>query len=49
MERLRIFRDPYDSLQEKVQAFCEARRWDQYHSLKNLTIGAVTEAAELVD
>jgi len=37
------------SLQQKVQAFCEARRWDQYHSLKNLTISAVTEAAELVE
>ena len=32
-----------------VREFCEARGWDPYHSLKNLAIGAVTEAAELVE
>lgn len=37
------------ALQEQVRQFCEARGWNQFHSLKNLTIGAVTEAAELVE
>ena len=32
-----------------VREFCEARNWDSYHSLKNLAIGAVTEAAEHVE
>ena len=36
-------------LQRAVQDFCEARQWDEFHSLKNLAIGAVTEAAELVE
>lgn len=36
-------------LQRLVQAFCEARDWDQFHSPKELAIGAVTEAAELLD
>jgi len=32
-----------------VQDFCEARDWDQYHSPKELAIGIVTEAGELLD
>ena len=36
-------------LQRLVQSFCEARDWDQFHSPKELAIGAVTEAAELLD
>ncbi len=36
-------------LQKAVQDFCESRQWDEFHSLKNLAIGAVTEAAELVE
>jgi NTP pyrophosphatase (non-canonical NTP hydrolase) len=32
-----------------VQAFCEARDWDQFHGPKDLAIGIVTEAAELLD
>lgn len=36
-------------LQRAVQSFCEARDWDQFHSPKELAIGAVTEAAELLD
>ncbi|MCB0367058.1 MAG: nucleotide pyrophosphohydrolase [Bdellovibrionaceae bacterium] len=34
---------------EKVQAFCEARDWDQYHGPKDLAIGLVTEATELLE
>lgn len=32
-----------------VQAFCEARDWDQYHNPKDLAIGMSTEANELLD
>ncbi len=32
-----------------VQAFCEARDWDEYHSPKELAIGTITEAAELLE
>lgn len=37
------------NLEDKVRRFCEARNWDSYHSIKNLAIGAVTEASELVE
>ncbi|MCB0385782.1 MAG: nucleotide pyrophosphohydrolase [Bdellovibrionales bacterium] len=33
----------------KVQGFCEARDWDQYHGPKDLAIGLVTEATELLE
>jgi NTP pyrophosphatase (non-canonical NTP hydrolase) len=36
-------------LEEKVRSFCEARNWGSFHSIKNLAIGAVTEASELVE
>jgi NTP pyrophosphatase (non-canonical NTP hydrolase) len=36
-------------LQQQVQKFCEARDWDQYHNAKELAIGAVTEASELLE
>ena len=32
-----------------VQKFCEDRDWDQYHNPKDLSIGIVTEAAELIE
>lgn len=32
-----------------VKKFCEVRDWDQYHGPKDLAIGIVTEAAELLD
>mgnify|MGYP000523212572 CR=1 FL=1 len=35
-------------LKEKVRQFCEERDWDQYHNAKELCIGIVTEAAELL-
>ena len=37
-----------DQLKEKVKRFCEARDWDQYHNPKDLAIGIVTEASELL-
>jgi len=36
-------------LKDVVQMFCEERDWDQYHGPKDLAIGIVTEAAELLD
>jgi NTP pyrophosphatase (non-canonical NTP hydrolase) len=36
-------------LKKIVQKFCEERDWDQYHGPKDLAIGIVTEAAELLD
>lgn len=36
-------------LKETVKKFCEDRDWDQYHNAKELAIGIVTEAAELLD
>lgn len=36
-------------LKHLVQAFCEDRDWDQYHSAKELAIGVSTEAGELLD
>lgn len=35
-------------LKEKIQEFCELRDWDQYHNAKELSIGIVTEASELL-
>ena len=35
-------------LQQKVQSFCEARDWDQFHGPTELAIGITTEAAELL-
>jgi len=34
---------------ETVRKFCEDRDWDQFHGAKDLAIGLVTEAAELLD
>jgi NTP pyrophosphatase (non-canonical NTP hydrolase) len=36
-------------LQEKIQKFCEDRDWDQYHGAKDLAIGIITEASELLE
>ena len=36
-------------LQSAVQRFCEERDWDQFHGAKDLAIGVVTEAAELLE
>ncbi len=38
----------YD-LKEKVRLFCEERDWDQFHNAKELAIGIVTEASELLE
>ncbi|MFH1389764.1 MAG: nucleotide pyrophosphohydrolase [Candidatus Margulisiibacteriota bacterium] len=36
-------------LKSKVKSFCEERDWDQYHNAKDLAIGIITEAAELLE
>ncbi len=38
-----------NELKEKVQNFCEARDWDQFHGPKDLAIGVITEASELLE
>lgn len=36
-------------LKDWVREFCEERQWDPYHSPKDLAIGLVTEASELLE
>ncbi len=36
-------------LSDIVQTFCEARDWDQFHGPKDLAIGVITEASELLE
>ena len=36
-------------LSDIVRQFCEARDWDQFHTPKDLAIGVITEAAELLE
>lgn len=38
-----------NELKEKVKLFCEERDWDQYHGPKDLAIGIITEASELLE
>jgi len=37
------------TLKALVKKFCEDRDWDQYHNAKELAIGIITEAGELLD
>jgi NTP pyrophosphatase (non-canonical NTP hydrolase) len=39
----------FSELMDMVQAFCEARDWDQFHGPKDLAIGVITEASELLE
>lgn len=36
-------------LKERIRRFCTERDWDQYHNAKDLAIGIITEAAELLE
>ncbi len=38
-----------NKLKEKIKKFCEDRDWNQYHDAKNLAIGIITEASELLE
>lgn len=47
-----INQDPSTTVEElknQIRRFCEDREWDQFHSMKELAIGLVTESAELLD
>ena len=37
------------ALKNIVQSFCEDRDWDKFHNAKDLSIGIVTESAELIE
>lgn len=36
-------------LKEMIKQFCEDREWDKYHCAKDLAIGIITEASELLE
>jgi len=36
-------------IKELVKKFCEDRDWDQFHGAKDLSIGIITEASELLE
>ena len=38
-----------DDLMKLIAEYCTARDWDQFHTPKDLAIGAATEAGELLD
>ena|SRR3989338_2761003 len=38
-----------NELKEKVKKFSEERDWNQYHNPKDLAIGIITEASELLE
>jgi len=39
----------FEKWQGEIKKFCEERDWDQYHGPKDLAIGLVTEASELLE
>lgn len=36
-------------MKDAVREFCEKRDWDRYHNAKDLAIGIITEASELLE
>ncbi|MDP1694487.1 MAG: nucleotide pyrophosphohydrolase [Candidatus Woesearchaeota archaeon] len=36
-------------LKDKIKDFCDKRDWDQFHNPKDLAIGIITEASELLE
>ncbi len=36
-------------LKKTVRSFCEEREWDKFHNPKDLSIGIITEASELLE
>ena len=36
-------------LKKEIMEFCDERDWDQFHNQKDLAIGIVTEASELLE
>jgi len=41
--------DKLAAMAEQIRQFCEERDWDPFHTPKDLAIGLVTEASELLD
>lgn len=41
--------DSLESLMRRVETFCKIRNWDQYNNPKDLSIGVLTEASELLE
>jgi NTP pyrophosphatase (non-canonical NTP hydrolase) len=41
--------DSMNDLTAQVRAFCEERDWDRFHGPKDLAIGIITEASELLE
>ena len=37
-----------EELQDRIKKFCDERDWEQYHNAKDLAIGIITEAGELL-
>jgi NTP pyrophosphatase (non-canonical NTP hydrolase) len=44
-----ILADSIQELTARIKTFCEARDWDQFHGPKDLAIGVITEASELLE
>ncbi len=42
-------RDPIEALKKELRVFARARRWEGYHTPKNLAMALSVEAAELVE
>ena len=38
-----------NDIKNKIKDFCDARDWDQFHNAKDLAIGLVIEASELLE
>lgn len=38
-----------EELKIAIKEFCEVRDWDQYHNAKDLAIGIITEASEVLE
>ncbi len=36
-------------LSNRIREFCEERDWDQFHDIKELAIGLITESSELLE
>ena len=49
MDRMSDSTTTIADLKVLVKKFCEDRDWDQYHNPKELSIGIITEASELLE
>lgn len=42
-------RDSISEMSSQIKDFCEARDWNQFHNVKDLAIGLVTESSEFLE